>query len=228
MSRGTLSRILPFALFMLVIGCEEGVRFLQDKQLLQLAPADFALFYPVRPLLALIALVVFWKDYNELQWKDLNKVGDTLLSILLGLVVFFLWINMDWTFGVAGDAIGFNPDIFQNQTAKWTMIVSHIASAALVVPIMEELFWRSFLIRYVISPNFLDVPIGKYTLNSFVVGAILFGLEHHFIIAGIMAGMAYSLLLYRTKSIVQCVLSHAVTNFVLGLYVMNSQQWKFW
>ena len=70
--------------------------------------------------------------------------------------------------------------------------------------------------------------IGTYSLFSFLIGAILFGLEHHLVAAGVMAGMAYSLLLYRTKSLAQCVFSHAVTNFVLALYVLKTGQWQFW
>jgi hypothetical protein len=93
---------------------------------------------------------------------------------------------------------------------------------------MEELFWRSFLLRYIINSDFMSVRVGTYTLFSFLVGSGLFGLEHTLVLAGIMAGIAYSLLLYWTKSIYQCVLSHAVTNFVLGIYVLQTGYWQFW
>jgi hypothetical protein len=43
-----------------------------------------------------------------------------------------------------------------------------------------------------------------------------------------MAGAAYNLLLLRTKSIAQCILAHAVTNFLLGMYVLITKQWFFW
>jgi uncharacterized protein len=93
---------------------------------------------------------------------------------------------------------------------------------------MEELFWRSFLIRYLIGHDFEKVPIGAFTWASFLVIAILFGSEHHFFLAGIMAGVVYNLLLYHTRSIVHCIFAHAITNLLLGLYVLNSGRWVFW
>jgi CAAX prenyl protease-like protein len=96
------------------------------------------------------------------------------------------------------------------------------------VPVMEELFWRSFLIRYVIASDFEKVPIGKFTWSSFLITSILFGSEHHFFLAGVMAGVAYNLLLNCTRSIALCIFSHAVTNLALGIYVLASNKWYFW
>jgi CAAX prenyl protease-like protein len=93
---------------------------------------------------------------------------------------------------------------------------------------MEEIFWRSFMLRYVITSDFTSVRIGTFTLTSFLICAVLFGLEHNLLLAGIMAGAVYSLLLYWTKSIFQCVLAHAVTNLALGLYVLQTGHWQFW
>jgi CAAX prenyl protease-like protein len=93
---------------------------------------------------------------------------------------------------------------------------------------MEELFWRSFLIRYVISPDFSRVPIGMFTWSSFLITAVLFGLEHNLFVAGILAGIAYNLLLYYTRSLSACILAHAITNFILGVYVLQTGKWHFW
>jgi hypothetical protein len=93
---------------------------------------------------------------------------------------------------------------------------------------MEELFWRSFLIRYIISPDFMKMPIGHFTWLSFILTTILFGFEHNLWFAGMMAGAAYNLILYYTKSIAQCILAHAVTNFCLGFYVCYTGQWQLW
>ena len=103
-----------------------------------------------------------------------------------------------------------------------------LAGAAIVVPIMEELFWRSFLIRYLINEDFSSIQIGFFTFKSCLITIVLFGLEHQFIIAGIMAGILYNLLLYRTRSIAACIASHALTNLLLGLYVLKTGAWRFW
>ena len=219
---------MPFALFMAVIGLEEGLRFMDAKAWISIQDSTFALLYPLKPLVAAIALALCRRAYTELRWSDLTRGIQTLGSVALGLAVFVLWINMDWTFGALSQPPGFNPEIFPNPDLRRVMTAIRIGSAVLIVPVMEEIFWRSFILRYVINPDFTKVPLGTFTGISFLVSAVLFGLGHHFIIAGIMAGMAYSWLLYKTKSLTQCVLAHAVTNLALGIYVLNTQQWRFW
>ena len=221
-------RIVPFALFMAVIGLEEGLRFMDGKAWISIQESTFALLYPLRPLVAVIALFLYRRAYTELRWADLKKRGQTLGSIALGLAVFVLWINMDWTFGALSEPPGFNPGVFSNPGLRLAMTVIRVGSAVLIVPIMEEVFWRSFILRYVINPEFAKVPLGTFAWVSFLASAVLFGLAHHFILAGIMAGMAYSWLLYRTRSLAQCVLSHAVTNLALAAFVLNTQKWWFW
>jgi CAAX prenyl protease-like protein len=93
---------------------------------------------------------------------------------------------------------------------------------------MEELFWRSFLLRYIVDDKIDTVPIGTFTWASCIVTVVLFGLEHNFILAGIMAGVFYNLLLYWSRSIVQCVLAHAVTNLALSIYIVYTGRWQFW
>ena len=221
-------RVLPFVLFMAVIGLEEGLRFMNANAWISVQESTFALLYPLKPMVAVIALVLCRRAYTELRWADLARSSQTLGSLALGLVVFVLWINMDWTFGALSQPPGFNPEIFPNPDLRRAMTVIRIGSAVLIVPVMEEIFWRSFILRYVINPDFTKVPLGTFTGISFLVGAVLFGLGHHFIIAGIMAGMAYSCLLYKTKSLAQCILAHAATNLALAIYVLSTQQWRFW
>ncbi len=100
--------------------------------------------------------------------------------------------------------------------------------AAVVVPIMEELFWRSFLIRWVINPDFEKVPIGTFTLASCAATVVLFGLEHQLWLAGMMAGAAYNVLLYKTGRLWPCILAHATTNFILGAHVLMTAEWRWW
>ena len=144
------------------------------------------------------------------------------------MLVFVLWVNMDWDFATMGDLRGFDPFLNANASGRNLLIFSRLFGAALVVPVMEELFWRSFLLRYIVHTNFISVRIGTYTLSSLLIGSVLFGLEHNLVLAGIMAGIAYSLLLYWTKSIYQCILAHGVTNLALGIYVLQTGYWQFW
>lgn len=223
------ARYLPFAVFMGFIAINEGLRHLAEQGLVTLSSTTLYYLYPLKTLVVAVLLFHYRKEYRELSRRDLTHLPSTAASILLGLLVFVLWINMDWTLSSAtGDPEGFNPTLLAGTGLQISMTAFRIAGAVLLVPIMEELFWRSFLMRYIIDHNFEKVTIGAFTWPSFLIAAVLFGLEHHFILAGITAGALYSLLLYRTRSIAQCILSHAVTNLALAVYVLYTGKWYFW
>lgn len=131
-------------------------------------------------------------------------------------------------FATAGELQGFNPGVYEEGFVRNIMLCIRFGSAVLVVPLMEEIFWRSFLIRYAVDPNFSQVAIGRFTWFSFLAVTILFGLEHHLFLAGMMAGALFNIVLYFTRSIVQCVVSHATANFALGVYVLYTGKWHFW
>lgn len=228
MGKAAWFRIVPFALFMGFIGLQQGLQWLADQGWLAVSDQQMLYLYPVKAVLVAAFLLLFMRHYNELRWSELKNLSQSFVSLLVGVVVFVLWINMDWEFATLGDVQGFNPNLIESDSVRNLLIVFRIFGAALVVPVMEELFWRSFLLRYIINADFLAVRIGTYSLTSFLIGGVLFGLEHNLVLAGVMAGIAYSLLLYWTKSISQCVLAHAVTNLILGIYVLQTANWQFW
>lgn len=226
--KSALPRILPFAVFMAFIGLDELLRLLIKQGWISLDPTDLNYLYPFRAIAVAWLLFRFRKEYPELRFKDLTAFPTTLLVFCAGLLVFVLWIQMDWTLGSSATPAGFNPLYFPEGALRFSMIFFRIAGAVLVVPLMEELFWRSFLIRYIIDNDFEKVRIGTFTWASFLLTIVLFGLEHHYIYAGVMAGIFYNLILYRTRSLAQCVLAHAVTNLALAIYVVFSGKWQFW
>lgn len=227
MTKTAFIRIFPFALFMLFIGVEEFARYLQRKGILLVGDQALYWIYPLKAAMVGAALIYFRKHYQEIRLSDLGRPIFTAASLLAGLGVFWLWVNMDWSFGTLGTPSGFDPNIFEGPT-KFGMTATRLAGAVLVVPVMEELFWRSFLIRYIISNDFSKVPIGTFSWASFLITVVLFGLEHHYFLAGMMAGAVFNLLLYTTRSISQCILAHAVANLALGIYVLQTGQWHFW
>ncbi len=188
-----------------------------------------ALVYPLKIIAAAGLLLYFWKSYDELKSRAPtgNFRRDMIAAAGVGVLVFVLWVRMDWPFAVVGDPTVYNPWSLPGGLAV-TFIGIRLLGASVVVPIFEELFWRSFLMRYIIKPEFTTVPVGAFTWPSFLIGAALFGSEHHFWLAGIMAGVLYSLLLYRTRSIWACIVSHGLTNLLLGVYVLSYGNWKFW
>lgn len=221
-------RYLPFAVFMAFIGLDELIRFLAGQGFFILDTTTLQYLYPVKAVVVGYLLVRFASRYQELDFRDLKKIPETLAVIGIGLLVCVLWINMDWNLGNVAAAQGFDPTLFPDKRVQAAMTVFRVAGAVLVVPLMEELFWRSFLIRYIIDKDFDGIQLGTFTWPSFLLTIVLFGLEHSYLLAGMMAGLFYNILLYRTKSLAQCVLAHAVTNLALAMYVLHSGEWRFW
>lgn len=224
----TFTRVAPFVAFMAFIALEQGLRALIEHQILPLdATALFWLYIPKAALVGLM-LVMFRKHYVEIKVKDLLEYRSTALSIFSGILIFVLWINMDWTLSGSDAPAGFNPEVFSTAAVMWLMVCVRVAGAVIVVPIMEELFWRSFLLRYLIDSDFTKVAIGRFSLFSFAAVSILFGLEHHYVFAGIMAGVIFNGIYYYTRSIAQCIVSHAMANLCLAAYVLYTGNWNFW
>ncbi len=221
-------RVLPFAVFMGFIGIKDGVLFLVERGWLTDVSDLLDYLYPVKIVLVAAVLLFLWPRFHEMHFSDLFRWRDSLLSIVTGVVIFVLWIHMDWPFATFGSPQGFSPDVYGNGLLQPMMIATRFLGSFLVVPVMEELFWRSFLIRYLINEDFLRVDPGRFTWASFMIVTIFFGLEHHLFLAGMIAGALFNLLLYRTRSIAQCILSHGVANFALGIYVLQAEQWQFW
>jgi CAAX prenyl protease-like protein len=127
---------------------------------------------------------------------------------------------------VVGSPSGFDPRV--DGRIDWLLVAIRIAGAALVVPVMEELFWRSFLMRWVDAPDFESVAPSQLSIKSFAITVVLFGVEHNLWLAGIVAGAAYSLLYMRHRNLWSPILAHAVTNGLLGVWVVRTGSWSYW
>ena len=109
------------------------------------------------------------------------------------------------------------------------MIVLRTARASLLVPVLEELFWRGWLPRWLQDPQFEQVPLGQYTPLAFWGTALLFAAEHGpFWEVGLLTGIIYNLWMRRTRSLGDVMLCHGTTNLALSVFVVVTQQWGFW
>ncbi|MFV0422341.1 CAAX prenyl protease-related protein [Oleidesulfovibrio sp.] len=225
-----LPRVLPFACYMGFIGLRELLSLIpaMQHQLAQLA----SYMYPLQALIVTAALCYALPRCPEFSLRDLGLRGqkglNTFFAIATGLVVFAFWIQLDQPWARIGTPPGFSPDIAPAGWQRDSLLLIRLLGAALMVPVMEELFWRSFIYRYVTNPAFTKVAIGVFHWPAFAATAVLFGLEHHLVVAGILAGISYNIVLIRTRSIAQCTLAHVVTNGVLGVWVIATESWGFW
>ncbi len=171
--------------------------------------------YPLKIAIVAGLLWVFHNRYEEL------RPSFSWLEIVVGLVAIGYWIVLDPYYPQ------FKGDIF-NPQGKWLFISIRICGAVLIVPLMEELFWRGWLIRWLVNEDFKKVPIGTFTWPSFAITVALFGMEHSQWLAGLVCGALYNWLYYRRKSLLACVIAHAVSNAALAAWVLWRGDWKFW
>ena len=146
----------------------------------------------------------------------------------VGLVVFGLWIHLDAPWMTVGETTAtFHPLDAEGRIDPLLVAVRWVG-AALLVPVMEELFWRSFLMRWIQRPGFDTVDPTQVGLRAVVRRTFLFVLAHTLWLAATLAGLAYAWLYIRSGKLWSCVIAHAVTNGALGIWVVYSGQWQFW
>ena len=221
--RSAVVRVAPFVAFMAVLALR-GV-----------APADGSWGFDVRWLYALQAgaaaalLALWWREYGELALQTLPSAREALLAVAVGLGVFVLWIHLDapWMTLDTAATEAFVPKT-PDGALDWPLIVLRIAGAALLVPVMEELFWRSFLMRWLQSPVFEAVPPRGVGLRAVVLSTFVFVLAHTLWLAAAIAGLAYAWLYIRSGKLWVAVIAHGVTNGALGAWVVATGQWQFW
>jgi len=229
--------VLPFAVFMLV-----GA--LEPKQggpgaLLGIPYEYYPQLYCAKLALTSLTMVVVSAGYRQFR---LQGVG---LAVLFGVVGGALWIglcrlNLEKSFFDSlpkemeplkklGERAAYNPlaELADNPTWSYIFLAIRFAGLVLIVPIIEEFFLRGFVARYVISPDWWTVDPGTYHKAAFVI-VILYGIATHpaeFIAAAAWFALI-SLLMLRTKSLWACVVAHALTNLILGIYVVATGDWR--
>lgn len=99
-----------------------------------------------------------------------------------------------------------------------------------VVPLVEEFFWRGFLLRFLIKDEFHTVPFGMFSWKSFSIVSVAFCFEHQMADwpGALVTSVLYNLVACRTKSLAACVVAHAATNLGLGIYILRTGQFGFW
>jgi CAAX prenyl protease-like protein len=220
--RKLIAYTLPMALFLAFLALGSALKTLGASFALS-APEYW--LYPTQTFLCGALLIWFRRDY------EFGKFRQPLFVIAIGTLIFLLWISPQQFFGFAPRVTGFDPTTFAARpTAYWFTVILRFLRLVVVVPLVEEIFWRGFLLRYLIDERFDAVPFGKFSWFSFCCVSVAFALAHSTADwpVALITGVAYNAIAYRTKSLTSCVLVHAMTNLLLGLWIMCTQQWGFW
>ncbi|WEF35686.1 CAAX prenyl protease-related protein [Pseudoduganella chitinolytica] len=219
-SRPSTARILPFATYMAFIAIADLL------ERLGVTAEQLRWLYPVKTIAVVAVLLAYRRHYSELGWRTL-RARHIVQAVLVGIVVLVLWLNLGASWMQVGVSAGYNPTGADGRI-DWLLVACRIAGAALVVPVMEELFWRSFLMRWLERHDFLHVYPASVGIKALAVTSILFGIEHNLWLAGIVAGIAYSVVYMRSGNLWSAILAHATTNGLLGVWVVATASWTYW
>jgi CAAX prenyl protease-like protein len=221
-----LPYIAPFFAFLILMFI--GGRF---------GPEWFPWSYTLRTFGALAVALAVWKYWPPLGRAHLPE------AIVFGLAVAAMWVLVHkWFAGQswypATQLMGKDPtpDEFYDPFERlgtgvglWLFLLVRIGGASIVVPIIEEIFWRGFVLRIFINwHRFETVPLGTFTWRSFIFCSLLSAAEHPMWEVGILCWVVYNLLFYWKKSLLFLMITHGITNLALYVYVVVAKDWVFW
>jgi membrane protease YdiL (CAAX protease family) len=233
-----LARVAPFAVFLVLTALQghwgEGLRY---WVYLAKTIVGVALIWMMRPVVA------------EMRWAFSWE------AVVVGVAVFVIWVGLDgwypsldelmrkylcpllksiglesWCPQPAANKLPWNPNaqFGQGSALAWVFVVVRILGSSIVVPPLEEVFYRSFLYRYIVKPDFLAVSLGTFQAVALVLTAVIFGFTHYEWLAGILCGFAYQGLVIWKRRLGDAMTAHAITNFLLGVWVVWRGVWHFW
>jgi len=218
LNQAILARAAPFAFYIIIM---------MISGLMQDAGVDVRWMYALRAGGTALLLVYLHKQYSELAWSKRPTAQQLFLAVLAGLVVFLLWISLNQDWMIVGSTSGYDPRTSDGEL-DIGMVAMRLAGAALIVPVMEELFWRSFIMRWLDLADFQTLAPARVTFKALLISSVVFAIEHTFWLAGLAAGLIYGALYIRTQNLWVSVIAHAVTNGVLGFWVLKTGHWHYW
>lgn len=209
-----LARVVPFAVFLLLTFCQG-----------QFGEASRYWFYLAKTLVGAWLVWEMRPFVMEMRWSLSWE------AVVVGVGVCVVWVGLDEFYPKLGKAgTAWNPHMHfgQGSALAWLFIVVRIIGSSLVVPPLEEVFYRSFLYRYIVKTDFLAVPLRHFSWLPFLVTAAVFGLAHREWLAGILCAMGYQWLVIRKQRLGDAMTAHAITNCLLGVWVVWREDWRFW
>ena len=222
LNKTPIPRVIPFAIYILFLVAGNTIAQLFDG-----FSIDVSWLYLAKVISVIIALAYFWSRYDELRIKP--PAQDFIYAGVAGMIVFVIWIFPYPSWLASGrEVAGINPMLEQMTLQNILWMTTRVLGATLIVSVMEELFWRSFIMRWFDNKDFLVVDPGKITAFAYIGSACLFALEHHLWLAGLFAGLVYGELYKTYKNIWIPIFAHAVTNGMLGIWVVLTGNWQYW
>jgi membrane protease YdiL (CAAX protease family) len=204
-------------------------------------------FYLIKTIAGAVMIWFMFPSVDEMRWAWSWR------ALAVGVGVFALWVGLDglylsldkllkavlrpaanvfgltaWCSTPPTDPIPWNPHLRFGPTAAWGFVMVRLLGSSLVVPPLEEVFYRSFLYRYIARPDFERLPLNYFAGTPFLFTAAVFGFSHYEWLPGVLCGMLYQGLVLRNNRLGDAMTAHAITNFLLGLWIIWKGAWHFW
>jgi len=188
-------------------------------------PAYYVWLYILKAVLVTGCLYIYRSTLRDYRF-DARML---LPGIIVGLVVCAEWLLIDQhiLYPHLGKRSAFDPHIIA-QPLQTIFLLVRFYGLVVMVPVMEELFWRSFLIRYITQPDYERLSIGTFSWVAFWAVSGMFALAHPEWLVALICAVVYGLLLRRTKSLFATLVAHSVTNLTLGIYVLATHNYAYW
>ena len=223
----TTARVAPFFIFVLLTAAQG-----------QFGPASAYWFYFAKTLVGLGMIWAVRPLVAEMRWAfswAAVVVGMGIFAAWVGITGEWttqhsLWIKLGLTAAPKSSPAVWNPNaqFGEGSPLAWFFVAVRVLGSTFIVPPIEEIFYRSFLYRYLAKPDFLSVPLNQFLPTPFIITALVFGLAHNEWLAGIVCGAAYQWLVLRKNRLGEAMTAHAITNFLLGVWVVWRGAWHFW
>jgi CAAX prenyl protease-like protein len=240
-SNKAVAHIAPLAVFMvlMLLGSLPGLEWKHPSApWWRQQPQQW--IYPLQTVLCLGLIAFWWRHYT---FRPLGAKA-WLWGVAGGVVGIALWILPSWWHMRSGQTVawlgvadrsepGFNPDLFASGSAPWwAAVVARFVRMTVAVALVEELFWRGFLWRHFAAGEgkWDALPVGVPHLPAIALTTGLMTIAHHpsDYAACLVWSLLVSVVAVQTRSLGACVVMHAVSNFLLGLYIMATKQWGLW
>lgn len=213
------ARYLPFVIWVLITAAN------------LLGGAAMFWSYPVKVVVGAWMVWEMRRFVPEMRWTV------SWQAVVVGVLMFVAWVGLDpfypknnLLFKDTEDSI-WNPFAYygEGSPVAWTLIVIRIFGMTVLVPPIEEAFYRSLVYRWIIKYDFTKVALNHFDGVALVLVSVLFGAMHFQWLPGIMCGLAYQWLVIRKGHLGDAITAHAITNFLLGVYVVyqGGEAWKF-
>lgn len=209
-----LARAAPFVVFLLLTGLAG-----------QFEGAPRYWIYLAKTLVGGWLLWLARPYLPELKWNF------TPLALAGGVLITALWIGLDDFYPKWGQpGPPWNPHLMFGADAAlaWFFVVVRFAGSVLVVPPLEEVFYRSFVYRYAARKDWLGVPLNQFLPLPFLIASALFAVEHREWLAGLLTGFLLQGIVIRTNRLGDAIVAHALANLLLGAWVVWQGAWNFW